>query len=101
VRDVRTVHLLKHISDVAGCRTACIKSENLVVEGGKAGLSFANQGVASANLFENFEKWANAWGSVFELSDQIHSFQNGISRELYGRYTDLDPFNYGQQSRCV
>lgn len=29
--------------------------------------------------------------SCFDLSDKIHEFHNGASRELYGRYTGLEP----------
>lgn len=43
------------------------------------------------SLFEEFGKWADEGMSSFELSDKIHEFHNGISRELYGRYTGLDP----------
>jgi hypothetical protein len=42
-------------------------------------------------LFEAFLKWADNWMGAFDLSDRIHEFHNGISRELYGRYTGLDP----------
>lgn len=42
-------------------------------------------------LFEAFLKWADSGMSAFDLSDRIHEFHNGISRELYGRYTGLDP----------
>lgn len=43
------------------------------------------------NLFEDFGKWADKGMSCFELSDKIHEFHNGTSRELYGRYTGLEP----------
>lgn len=46
---------------------------------------------ALAELFEDFEKWADKGISAFELSDRIHKFHNGISRELYGQYTNLGP----------
>jgi hypothetical protein len=42
-------------------------------------------------LFEDFSRWADDGMSAFELSDKIHEFHNGASRELYGRYTGLDP----------
>ena len=41
-------------------------------------------------LYEEFGKWADDGMSSLELSDKIHEFHNGISRELYGRYTTLD-----------
>ena len=40
-------------------------------------------------LFETFCKWADKGVSAFDLSDQIHEFHNGVSRELYNRYTGL------------
>ena len=42
-------------------------------------------------LFETFCKWADKGVSAFDLSDQIHEFHNGVSRELYNRYTGLPP----------
>lgn len=39
------------------------------------------------DLFESFTSWADKGLSAFELSEQIHEFHNGISRELYKRYT--------------
>ena len=42
-------------------------------------------------LFEFFSRWADDGMSAFELSDKIHEFHNGASRELYGRYSGLDP----------
>jgi hypothetical protein len=46
---------------------------------------------ALTELFEDFGKWADDGMSAFELSDKIHEFHNGISRELYVRYTTLRP----------
>jgi len=42
-------------------------------------------------LFESFCSWADKGISAFDLSDQIHEFHNGVSRELYKRYTALPP----------
>ena len=42
-------------------------------------------------LFEVFLKWADSGIGAFDLSDKIHEFHNGISRELYSRHTGLDP----------
>jgi hypothetical protein len=42
-------------------------------------------------LFEEFGRWADDGMSAFDLSDKIHEFHNGISRELYGRYTTIGP----------
>lgn len=42
-------------------------------------------------LVEEFSRWADNGMNAFELSDKIHKFHNGASRELYSRYTGLDP----------
>lgn len=42
-------------------------------------------------LFEDFLKWADNGMDAFDLSERIHQFHNGVSRELCGRYTSLDP----------
>lgn len=42
-------------------------------------------------LFEDFLRWVDDEMSAFELSDKIHEFHDGASRELYGRYTGLEP----------
>src|SRR5712691_2934162 len=42
-------------------------------------------------LFDHFSTWAEDGLSAFELSDLIHEFHNGISRDLYARYTTLPP----------
>ena len=46
---------------------------------------------ALEKLFEDFLKWADNGMDAFELSERIHAFHNGVSRELYGRYTALHP----------
>jgi hypothetical protein len=45
---------------------------------------------ALTELYEEFGKWADDGLSAFELADKIHEFHDGISRELYKRYS-LDP----------
>ena len=40
-------------------------------------------------LFEDFSRWSGHELDSFELSDRIHKFHDGISRELYKRYTAL------------
>jgi hypothetical protein len=51
-----------------------------------------NEELSSAllELYEEFGKWGGDGISAFELSDKIHEFHDGISRELYKRYS-LDP----------
>ncbi|SFN37501.1 hypothetical protein [Dokdonella immobilis] len=46
---------------------------------------------ALTDLFEDFRSWSNSEMSGFDLSDRIHQFHQGISRELYSRYTALGP----------
>ncbi len=41
-------------------------------------------------LFEDFGRWADKGMSAFDLSDKIHEFHNGVSRELYVYYTNPD-----------
>lgn len=38
-------------------------------------------------LGEDFDAWRKGKISAFELSDRIHKFHNGRSRELFTRYT--------------
>lgn len=47
--------------------------------------------VALEALFEDFGRWADHEYSSFELSDRIHDFHDGLSRELYKRYAGLPP----------
>lgn len=46
---------------------------------------------ALEGLFEDFCRWADDGYSSSELSERIHEFHDGISRELYKRYTGLSP----------
>lgn len=38
-------------------------------------------------LMEAFGRWSDKGMSAFDLSDRIHEFHKGASRELYSRYT--------------
>ncbi len=42
-------------------------------------------------LFERFCIWADDGISAMDLSEEIHQFHNGISRELYKIYAMLPP----------
>jgi hypothetical protein len=42
-------------------------------------------------LFERFCIWADDGVSATDLSEEIHKFHNGISRELYKIYAMLQP----------
>ena len=42
-------------------------------------------------LFEDFTKWLDHGMSALDLSDKIHEFHNGRSRDLYNIYTGVDP----------
>jgi hypothetical protein len=43
-------------------------------------------GKALRELEENFRQWKKSKISVFELSDRIHKFHNGIARDLWSFY---------------
>jgi hypothetical protein len=42
-------------------------------------------------LYQHFENWRNEKISCFELSDLIHKFHQGPSREIWKMYTTSDP----------
>lgn len=42
-------------------------------------------------LFERFCIWADNGISAMDLSEEIHQFHNGVSRELYKIYATLPP----------
>jgi hypothetical protein len=42
-------------------------------------------------LYQNFENWRGGKISCFELSDLIHTFHQGASREIWKKYTYSDP----------
>jgi len=42
-------------------------------------------------LYECFVAWRENATNPFELSDEIHRFHDGTARDLYKRYTFLDP----------
>ena len=42
---------------------------------------------ALRSLREDFDAWEKKEISAFELSDRIHKFHNGRSRELFNRYS--------------
>jgi hypothetical protein len=46
---------------------------------------------ALLGLYENFGTWADNGMSSFDLTDRIHEFHNGTARDLYKRYTGVDP----------
>ena len=51
---------------------------------------------ALRELRGDFESWEKGEVSAFELSDRIHKFHNGRSRELYNMYSgSLDYFLIG------
>lgn len=47
---------------------------------------------ALLELYEEFGKWGGDSLSPFDLNDKIHEFHNGISRELYVRYSGKPEF---------
>jgi len=42
-------------------------------------------------LYQHFENWRNEKMSCFELSDLIHKFHQGPSRDIWKMYTYSDP----------
>ena len=51
----------------------------------------AELGEELEKLFEDFTKWLDHGMSALDLSDRIHKFHNGPSRDLYSLYTGADP----------
>jgi hypothetical protein len=51
----------------------------------------AELGEELEKLFEDFTKGLDHGMSALDLSDKIHAFHNGPSRDLYGIYTGTDP----------
>jgi hypothetical protein len=41
----------------------------------------------------DFARWRGGEIDPFELSDRIHRFHDGVSRDLYVAYRDLSPIN--------
>ncbi|MGB8410945.1 MAG: hypothetical protein WCE58_13680 [Gallionella sp.] len=63
-----------------------------------AGIAYERElAIATEALHIEFQRWKNDEIDVFELNDRIHGFHNGISRELYSRYSGNELMN----SICV
>ena len=45
---------------------------------------------ATHELLDDLHHWERKEMDVFQLNENVHRFHNGISRELYVRYTGLD-----------
>lgn len=73
--------------------TKLSKSETDVLRGLAMEAWEAELHEALEDLFEAFCRWADDAYSAHELADRIHGFHNGISRELFRRYTGLPPFD--------
>src|SRR5215207_4472333 len=57
-----------------------------------AGVAYTRELSAElAKLESDFVQWRSGEVDPFELSDRIHRFHDGISRDLYVRYRDLSP----------
>lgn len=48
-------------------------------------------GAELSKVEEDFARWRRGEIDPFELSDRIHRFHDGISRDLYVTYRDLPP----------
>jgi hypothetical protein len=57
-----------------------------------AGVAYTRELSAElAKLESDFVQWRSGEVNPFELSDRIHRFHDGISRDLYVLYRDLPP----------
>lgn len=57
-----------------------------------AGVAYTRElGTELSKVEEDFARWRRGEINPFELSDRIHRFHNGISRDLYVTYRDLSP----------
>ena len=57
-----------------------------------AGVAYTRELSAElAKLERDFVQWRSGEIDPFELSDRIHRFHDGISRDLYVLYRDLSP----------
>lgn len=57
-----------------------------------AGVAYTRELTAELSKLEkNFAQWRSGEIDPFELSDRIHRFHDGVSRELFIRYRDLPP----------
>jgi hypothetical protein len=56
-----------------------------------AGLAYERElSTASNALLQEFIRWEKKEIDVFQLNEKIHEFHHGVSRALYGRYTEMD-----------
>lgn len=75
---------------MAGVPTKLTKSERALLRE-LTGESWETElGEELEKLFENFTQWADHGMSALELSERIHEFHNGPSRELYSLYSGAD-----------
>jgi hypothetical protein len=59
-----------------------------------AGVAYRRElGHELAKLEMDFARWRGGEIDPFELSDRIHRFHDGVSRDLYVGYRDLSPIN--------
>jgi hypothetical protein len=57
-----------------------------------AGLAYRRElGNELAKLEMDFTRWRSGEIDPFELSDRIHRFHDGVSRDLYVTYRDIPP----------
>lgn len=59
-----------------------------------AGVAYRRElGHELAKLDMDFSRWRSGEIDPFELSDRIHRFHDGVSRDLYVTYRDFSPIN--------
>ena len=57
-----------------------------------AGVAYSRElGTELAKVEKEFVRWRSGEIDPFELSDRIHQFHDGVSRDLYVAYRDLSP----------
>jgi hypothetical protein len=57
-----------------------------------AGVAYSRElGTELSNVEKEFGRWRSGEIDPFELSDRIHRFHDGVSRDLYIAYRDLSP----------
>ena len=76
---------------MANLSTKFTKSERALLRGLTEEAWEAELGEELEELFGDFTKWLDHGMSALDLSDRIHKFHNGPSRDLYSIYTGVDP----------
>ena len=76
---------------MANVSTKFTKSERALLRALTEEAWEAELGEELEELFEDCTKWLDHGMSALDLSDRIHEFHNGPSRDLYSLYTGAEP----------